>query len=47
LSRARRFLSVRGTRGGNEVDFVVYGQDVLWAIEVKHSGAVRSAARRP
>jgi predicted AAA+ superfamily ATPase len=30
------------TRSGVEVDFVVYGRDGFWAIEVKNSSAVRS-----
>lgn len=30
------------TRAGLEVDFVVYGQDGFWAIEVKNTAAVRS-----
>lgn len=34
------------TRGGSEVDFVVYGPDELWALEVKHSGRVRPADLR-
>ena len=29
------------TRAGVEVDFVVYGPDGFWAVEVKHSGRVR------
>jgi predicted AAA+ superfamily ATPase len=28
------------TRSGNEVDFVVYGPDGLWALEVKNAAAV-------
>ena len=34
-------LSFWRTRSGAEVDFVVYGPEGLWAIEVKHAGAVR------
>lgn len=30
------------TKSGTEVDFVVYGPDVFWAIDVKHSGRVES-----
>ncbi len=30
------------TRAGLEVDFVVYGQDGFWAVEVKNTAAVRS-----
>jgi predicted AAA+ superfamily ATPase len=30
------------TRSGVEVDFVVYGPDGFWAVEVKHSAVVRS-----
>lgn len=30
------------TKSGNEVDFVVYGKDVFWAIEVKHAARVNS-----
>lgn len=29
------------TRAGSEVDFVVYGEDESWALEVKHSRRVR------
>ena len=29
------------TRAGSEVDFVLYGQDEFWALEVKHSRRVR------
>lgn len=35
------------TRGGSEVDFVVYGPEGLWALEVKHSGRVRPSDLRP
>ena len=34
------------TRSGREVDFVVYGPDVFYAIEVKHSDKIRSADLR-
>ena len=30
------------TRAGTEIDFVVYGEDGFWAIEVKNTAAVRS-----
>ena len=30
------------TRAGNEVDFVIYGSDGIWAIEVKQSKDIRS-----
>lgn len=29
------------TKAGSEVDFVVYGPDGFWAIEVKHTGTLR------
>jgi len=35
-------LSFWRTKPGNEVDFVVYGPEELWAIEVKNSRNVRS-----
>lgn len=41
LSGGDHELAYWRTRGGNEVDFVVYGPTGLWAIEVKHSTAVR------
>jgi predicted AAA+ superfamily ATPase len=34
------------TRGGQEVDFVIYGTQGLWAIEVKNSGRVRPSDLR-
>lgn len=34
------------TRGGSEVDFVLYGPEGMWALEVKHSGRVRPADLR-
>jgi predicted AAA+ superfamily ATPase len=34
-------LSFWRTKSGVEVDFVVYGPEGFWAIEVKHSGTVR------
>lgn len=39
-------LSFWRTRGGSEVDFVVYGPEVFVAIEVKHSGEIRPADLR-
>ena len=30
------------TKPGNEVDFVLYGQDTFWAIEVKNSAKINS-----
>ncbi len=39
-------LSFWRTKAGNEVDFVVYGRDGFWAVEVKHSGTVRPADLR-
>jgi predicted AAA+ superfamily ATPase len=35
-------LSYWRTKAGTEVDFVVYGQDVFWAIEVKHAAKLSS-----
>lgn len=35
-------LSFWRTRSGTEVDFVIYGPEGFWAIEVKHSGTVRA-----
>jgi len=34
------------TRSGVEVDFIVYGPDGIWAIEVKNTGQVRPADLR-
>ncbi len=34
------------TRAGSEVDFVVYGEDEFWALEVKHSRRVRHSDLR-
>lgn len=39
-------LSFWRTRAGNEVDFVVYGRDGFWALEVKHAAHVRPADLR-
>lgn len=35
------------TKSGSEVDFVVYGEDVFWAIEVKRAGNVHNKDLRP
>jgi len=35
------------TRSGTEVDFVVYGPDVFWAIEVKNSANIRPEHLKP
>ncbi len=40
-SRRDATLSFWRTRSGREVDFVVYGDDGLWAFEVKNAGRVR------
>ncbi len=40
-------LSFWRTRAGSEVDFVLYGRDGFWAVEVKHTAAVRGADLRP
>lgn len=34
------------TKSGNEVDFVVYGRDGFWAVEVKNAGRVKAADLR-
>jgi uncharacterized protein len=34
------------TRAGVEVDFIVYGSDTFWAVEVKNAATVRSADTR-
>jgi predicted AAA+ superfamily ATPase len=34
------------TKSGNEVDFVVYGRDGFWAVEVKHTPTIRPADLR-
>ena len=39
-------LSFWRTKSGSEVDFIVYGSDGFWAIEVKHSASVRSSDLR-
>lgn len=40
LSGSSATLSFWRTRAGNEVDFVIYGSDGFWALEVKHGRAV-------
>lgn len=45
-SRADAELSFWRTRAGSEVDLVVYGSDVFWAIEVKHARHVRRKSLR-
>ncbi len=39
-------LSFWRTKAGSEVDFVVYGRDGFWAVEVKHTGEIRPADLR-
>jgi predicted AAA+ superfamily ATPase len=39
-------LSFWRTKAGNEVDFVVYGRDGFWAVEVKHTAVIRPADLR-
>ena len=29
------------TKSGNEVDFVVYGENLFWAVEVKYAKSIR------
>lgn len=45
-SRSSADLYYWRTRAGSEVDFVVYGRDEFWALEVKHSPRVRPADLR-
>jgi len=45
-SRLKRELFFWRTRSGVEVDFVIYGPDGLWAIEVKNAGRIRPADLR-
>jgi predicted AAA+ superfamily ATPase len=40
-SRLKRELFFWRTRSGVEVDFVIYGPDGLWAMEVKNTGRIR------
>lgn len=45
-SGSRAKLYYWRTRAGSEVDFIVYGPDDFWGVEVKHSGRVRGSDRR-
>ena len=45
-SRAGATLSFWRTRAGSEVDFVLYGPEVFWALEVKHASRIRPADLR-
>ena len=45
-SQASASLYYWRTRAGSEVDFVVYGRDEFWALEVKQSRRVRPADLR-
>ena len=45
-SGAAATLSFWRTRAGSEVDFVLYGPDLFWALEVKHAARVRPADLR-
>ena len=40
-SGAAAALTFWRTRAGSEVDFVLYGRDVFWALEVKHAARIR------
>ncbi|MDT8390940.1 MAG: DUF4143 domain-containing protein [Lentisphaeria bacterium] len=42
----RRKLFFWRTKGGSEVDFVIYGEGCFWALEVKHSRRVHRADLR-
>ncbi len=46
-SRARAELFYWRTRSGVEVDFVVYGRDAFWTVEVKNTATVRPEDLRP
>ena len=46
-SGAAATLSFWRTRGGSEVDFVLYGPGLFWALEVKHAVRIRPADLRP
>lgn len=35
------------TRGGSEIDFVLYGEEIFWAIEVKNASRVNDQDLRP
>ncbi len=45
-SGADATLAFWRTRAGSEVDFVVYGRDVFWTLEVKHAARIRPADLR-
>lgn len=45
-SGADALLSFWRTRAGSEVDFVLYGHDLFWALEVKHAARIRPADLR-
>lgn len=45
-SRSAAKLHFWRTRAGSEVDFVFYGPDDLWALEVKHANRIRPADLR-
>ncbi len=45
-SGADAALSFWRTRAGSEVDFVLYGRDLFWALEVKHAARLRPADLR-
>lgn len=45
-SRSAAKLHFWRTRAGSEVDFVLYGPDDLWALEVKHANRIRPADLR-
>ncbi|MYG04948.1 MAG: ATP-binding protein [Acidobacteriia bacterium] len=45
-SRSSANLYYWRTRAGSEVDFVIYGRDEFWALEVKHSRRVHPADLR-
>jgi uncharacterized protein len=45
-SKTKRELFFWRTRSGVEVDFVIYGEDGIWAVEVKNSQTIRPADLR-
>ena len=46
-SQSGATLSFWRTRAGSEVDFVLYGPDLFWALEVKHAARLRPADLGP
>jgi len=46
VPRAGSALSFWRTRAGSEIDFVLYGPDLFWALEVEHAQRVRPADLR-